>query len=73
MKKKIYVYSGYCFNANGLSKTLMIFVHNSLSVNDASTLGDFYDACGWSESQPKQDHSELETEHFQCGLKLMSQ
>lgn len=54
--------------------SVMIFIHkNSLSVNDANTQEDFYDACGWSESQPKQDRTELETEHFQCGRKLMSQ
>lgn len=52
----------------------MIFIHkNSLSVNDASTQEDFYDVCGWSQSQPKQDRPELETERFQCGLELMSQ
>lgn len=32
----------------------------------------FHDACGWSETQSKQDRTELETEHFRCGLKLMS-
>lgn len=40
----------------------MIFIHkNSLSVNDASTQEDFYDVCGWFQSQPKQDRPELET------------
>lgn len=73
MKK--FVYSRYCSNANGLSATVsMAFIHKgSLSVNDAIIQEDFYDACGWSESQHKQDCTELETEHFQCGLKLMSQ
>lgn len=52
----------------------MAFIHKgSLSVNDAIIQEDFYDACGWSESQHKQDCTELETEHLQCGLKLMSQ
>lgn len=56
------------------SDSAMVFIHkSSLSVKDASTWGDFYDACGWSQLQPKQGLPGLETERFQCGLKLMSQ
>lgn len=51
----------------------MVFMHKGrLSVNDAIIQEDFFDACGWSESQPKQDSTGLETAHFQCGLRLMS-
>lgn len=54
--------------------SVLIFIHKgSLSGNDAIIQQDFFDACGWSEPQPKQASPELETEHFQCGLKLMSQ
>lgn len=52
--------------------SVTIFMHEgSLSVNDAVIQEDLFDACGWS--RPERDSTELETEHFQCGLRLMSQ